>query len=105
MPARVNNASSSLNTPIDCRDKEGHTALLWAAYQGHTTTVRFLLQEGANLHAVDSDGCSALHWASNRNHVEVVQFLIDEGANIRLADSQGETPGSLMTRVESKTVL
>lgn len=98
VPAR---AGGSLNTPLEYRDHDGHTALHWACYQGHLAVARYLLQEGAALAAADAQGCTPLHWAANRNHPELVQFLVDEGADARAPDAQGETPEACAVRKQA----
>ena len=49
-----------------------NVALRWAAYYGHTETVKLLLQNGADVHAYDD---YALRWAADMGHVEIVKLL------------------------------
>ena len=68
-------------------DAEGRTALMIAAYKGHTRVVGILLAVGANVDdifndAKDNDGNTALHHAAKReNNQEVVRQLLDAGAD------------------------
>merc|ERR1712000_69242 len=85
-------ANTVQDTPIDLGDNEGHTALMWAAYRNYLSTVRYLLQEGADLTKKDTSGDTALHWAAFRGNAEIAHFLAGEGADANLVDKDGETP-------------
>ena len=61
-------------------DKNGTTALLWAAGRGHLPVVQWLLQAGgARIDEKDNDGRTALLWAANQGHLPVVQWLLQAG--------------------------
>lgn len=70
------------------------TALMTASYYGHTETVRWLLQHGAKVAAVNGDGETALHYAtrSPRRSSTVVRALVDAGADVNAANKDGATP-------------
>ena len=53
--------------------------------------VRFLLANGADLHAQDDDGYTALIYAAWEGDVEVVRFLLDNGANLHTSTGYGYT--------------
>ncbi|OBZ74694.1 Palmitoyltransferase AKR1 [Grifola frondosa] len=42
---------------------QGHTALMWAAYQGDALSVDLLLKHGASPNTRDESGLTPLHWA------------------------------------------
>lgn len=46
---------------------------------GHTKSVEYLLQKGADIHLHDN---IAILWACRNNHIETVKFLLDHGASI-----------------------
>ena len=46
--ARVEYILSQGKVPVDSPGPEGSTALYWAAYEGHTSTIELLLKAGAN---------------------------------------------------------
>ena len=48
---------------LDRKDTQGHTALMWAAFQGDALSVDVLLKHGAAVHVSDMDGLTPLHWA------------------------------------------
>jgi ankyrin repeat protein len=66
-------------------------ALVSAARNGDTDSVRSLLVEGADVDAVSGDGTTALHWASYRDDVELVALLLDAEASVNVANDLGAT--------------
>ena len=62
------------------RHHEGHP-LSRAAHNGHFQTCKFLLEQGAEVDAMDLGDNTPLHWASMRGHVEIVNLLLMHGAD------------------------
>ena len=70
--------------------------LIDASNNGHTETVKVLLEHGADVHADDD---WALRWASYNGHTETVKVLLEHGADVharddyslRLASDNGHT--------------
>ncbi|XP_051912167.1 ankyrin repeat domain-containing protein 16 [Hippocampus zosterae] len=60
------------------------TSLHYAAKEGHVSTIKTLLDLGADLHAQDKKGRTALHMASIGQHAEAARTLLQLG----LKDSQ-----------------
>ena len=60
------------------------TALMYAAYRGHTSIVQYLLDEGAPVNTQDVDGVTSLMLASSLGHSEVVRVLINYGADVNI---------------------
>ena len=56
-------------------------SLLDAAEKGDADTVRQLIHDGANVHAVDGDEWTALHWAATNGHQDTVTALLQANAN------------------------
>ncbi|CAL1299963.1 unnamed protein product [Larinioides sclopetarius] len=67
-------------------------ALHIAAEEGHTDTVKFLLDEGADINAQDCNGDTALHLSSLNVRKEVVQLLIERKADILIKNNSGTFP-------------
>ena len=75
--------------------------LIAASKQGNIDIVRFLLENEANVHAVDD---LALRWASSNGHTDTVLLLLDNEANIHaqndlaliLASKNGHTDTVLL---------
>lgn len=75
--------------PVKWRSESGATALHYAALQGDTESVKHLLAQGADPHAITNDGANALHWAAMGQRDEgVIVFLLAAGLN-------PDTPGPL----------
>ena len=47
------------------------------------TTVRSLLQEGADVNTAQGDGMTALHWAAVNGQLDTAKMLLYAGANLR----------------------
>ena len=60
------------------------TALMVAAYRGHTSIVQYLLDEGAPVNTQDVYGSTSLTIASELGHSEVVRVLINYGADVNI---------------------
>ena len=53
--------------------------------------VKKLIEEGADLNAVDKNRATALYWASLWGRSEIVKMLIEAGADVNAVDVDGET--------------
>lgn len=73
------------------RDRDGWSAIHWAAEEGHLEVVRSLLEAGANVNAVSSYGTSALHCAANGGHAIIVKLLLSRRADALRANCHGWT--------------
>jgi ankyrin repeat protein len=67
-------------------------SLLDAAKAGDWSSVRELVQDGADVTARAPDGATALHWASYWDDVATAELLIQAGADARAANDLGATP-------------
>jgi len=76
----------------DAVDKDGMTALLFAANNGNTEVIRYLLENGADIKAHDTRlERSAIHFAVESGNLECVKFLSEHGANMLDRDIYGAT--------------
>ncbi|KAJ3809040.1 ankyrin repeat-containing domain protein, partial [Lentinula aff. lateritia] len=66
---------------VDSVDLQGHTALMWAAYQGDAVSVDVLLKHGADVTTKDEGGLTPLHWAVVRGNKAVIKKLLESGAD------------------------
>lgn len=74
------------------RDREGWSAIHWAAEEGHWDVVLLLLKHGANVNGVSSYGTSPLHCAANGGHNNIVSGLLQHGADPLKSTCHGWTP-------------
>ena len=65
----------------------GWTALIWAARNGRTEVVNFLLDHGVNINAITKDGFTALVHAISKQHTETAHLLLESGANPNLVEN------------------
>jgi cytohesin len=63
-------------------------ALYGAARNGHTETVAYLLERGADIDARGVFGATGLHWAAINGHRETVEFLVAHGADLSIGDPE-----------------
>lgn len=60
-----------------------------AAMRGEWTTVRALLEQGADVNAAQGDGMTALHWAARHGHLATANMLLHAGGNLRATTRLG----------------
>ena len=84
---------------IHVRNKKDQTPqhLLLAMWRGKSPDadidiIRFFLERGADVDAVDDGQFTLLHMASYYGTIEVVRLLLQHGANINVRNGDGQTP-------------
>lgn len=86
---------TEVNIPVEggrIAEREGLTALHWAAARGHCWIVEDLIMSGADIDArVSHSGECALHLASRRGQDAVVGVLLDMGASATVLSLSGLT--------------
>ena len=74
--------------PVDSRDKDGFTPLIWAANRGAGKLIELLLARGADVNAKATgggyEGRTALMLAQN---IATVRILLDAGADPKVVDA------------------
>ena len=68
------------------------TSLHVAAYKGHLSICRLLINNGANIEARESVGRTPLCYAAVFDNIEIVRLLCDRGAEIEARDFRGMRP-------------
>src|SRR5580704_10707876 len=66
-----------------------------AVKSGNRASVRTLLNQHADVNAVDSEGATPLAWAVRNDDVETARLLLTAGAKANMASRNGVTPLSL----------
>ena len=80
------------STSVDEPDRQGHTSLMWAAYNRLPAIVDLLLQWGASVSVVDDTGFQPLHWALVKGSPPCILKLIEARADRFAKTSNGKTP-------------
>ncbi|PFH32457.1 ankyrin repeat-containing protein [Besnoitia besnoiti] len=78
------------------------TAFWHAAWKGHESVCRLLLEKGAAINHQDFEGRTPLHEAAYHGHAHIVKFLLENDAAIDMPDAAGETP--LMRAVRGRRI-
>lgn len=60
---------------VNVKDKDGWTALMWAAYKCHYEIVDLLLKNGADINMKDDNGKTAFLIAEGGMHNEIAELL------------------------------
>jgi ankyrin repeat protein len=72
-------------------DPEGWTPLIYAAFEGHTELVRFLLTLDIDIDAQSENGMTALMAAIRNGHLDVVKVLLEQDPDINLVNQNNLT--------------
>lgn len=81
---------------IHKRNNRGETGLHIAAYEGDVDLVKYLLNAGLDVNAIDNDGNTAMHKAcecdvgDERQLVESITELLWRGADLSIINNEGE---------------
>lgn len=86
---------------VDSRDSQGHTSLMWAAYQGDALSVDLLLKHGASPLTQDDAGLTPLHWAVVRANRVCIRRLVEQGGDLTAKDGEGRTPRDMAVELKS----
>lgn len=76
--------TQSLNqgADVNCKDKNGDTALIIASKKGHTETAQVLLNNGADINGKNRWGWTPLMTVSANGFFEIAQMLLDRDADM-----------------------
>ncbi|XP_044540696.1 IQ motif and ankyrin repeat domain-containing protein 1 [Gracilinanus agilis] len=77
---------------VECTDANENTPLSEAAGGGHPASVKFLVENGANLNCKGAFGRTPLYRAAFGGHLAVVEILLQNGADPRIYADDGNTP-------------
>jgi len=81
---------------VDQTDSTGMTALMHAAYKGHTEMCRMLLKQGSDVNAdTHAHSYTPLHFAALSSRIDTSQLLLDAGARTYKVNSVGRTAAQM----------
>ncbi|HYM10292.1 MAG TPA: ankyrin repeat domain-containing protein [Bryobacterales bacterium] len=81
----------------------GSTALMYAALYGDASSMRLLLEKGADPNARNDGGATALMWAAD--DAEKTRLLIERGADVNAKSEDGRTPLLIASGVFGNTAV
>jgi ankyrin repeat protein len=67
--------------------------------------VKFLVAEGADIHAKDNEGNTTLYDAFGSGNLDVVKFLVSKGVDVNAKDEYGGTPLHIAVAVDNLEVV
>jgi ankyrin repeat protein len=79
---------------------DGYTALHYAAQEGYTGYIGFILEKKAEINVKNNSGASPLHEASRFGRLEAIDLLIAGGADPNAQDAKGNSALHLAVPVE-----
>ncbi|KAI0824393.1 ankyrin [Trametes gibbosa] len=91
--------------PPNLTNDKGNTLLMLAAYNGHATLVKDLMDKGADPNATNDQGQSPLAGAVFKGHDEVVRVLVEGGSNPRLGTPTAIQTARLFKKQDLLTVM
>jgi len=77
---------------VNLQDKNGNTALMWAAHCGNHKIVEALIDQGAWVNAQNHCGETALYLTCASGDEKSAYLLMESGADPHLATMEGSTP-------------
>jgi ankyrin repeat protein len=88
-------------------DKSGRTLLHAASQSGSAQLVRFLLEQGAAVNAIDSNNTCAVHFAASLPSADVMAVLVEPvfRASLDHQDRRGDTPLIIAARAGNLPVV
>ena len=66
--------------------------LIAAAEAGDLSTVRSLLEQGADMNGITKFGCTAMWYAASKGHLAIVQLLRQNGADMEQSGFSNDSP-------------
>ena len=81
-----------MSTHLELRDKEGYTPLLASLYGEYTDVAKYLIQQGANIYAVDICGVGCMFYAGDASDKAFFELLVSYDLDVDQPAPGGSTP-------------
>lgn len=75
----------------NCSHLYGTTFLMWVSANGYTNDVKSLIDNGADINAINNFGWTPLMCGCYHGHTEVVRLLLENGADVNASNNDGQT--------------
>lgn len=79
----------------DIRDREGNSALHWAAAMGESFIVDLLCDQGANPSALNNGNFLPIHYAIKKGYLDIAKILVQRGSDLKTENTYRQTPLSM----------
>ena len=76
---------------VNHSNKDGLTAVHYAAQQGNVNVLKLLQHRGANIDQVDSTGTNSIMFSLTNGDCETVRWLTENGVDVNVSDYEGIT--------------
>lgn len=86
-------------------EADDSAALFRAAKDGDASKIRILVENGADIDAIDNQGWTPLFWAIKNRHVKAAAELLTAGADVEVEARNGWTPAALATKTGSPLII
>ena len=87
----------------EIKDKEGRTALSWAASSGNIGALQQLISVHANLNTQDNDLQTPLMWAVLMGQKKAAELLLQSGADINIVDARNDSVFMRINKIKIKS--
>ncbi len=90
-----------MNADINRRNRQGKTALMFAAEKGHGEIVQLLVEKGATINDRDRKKKSAADYAAISGHADILKYLLEKGAGKPAVKTGTKKKSSLFLKPET----
>jgi|TARA_B100000315_G_scaffold107356_1_gene98529 ankyrin repeat protein len=87
---------------INAKDKNGNTALMYAASNDKIDIAKILLDAGADVNAINKRRSTALIIAAWHGYINMVEVLINAGADVSVKNKDGNTALKIATEINDQ---
>jgi ankyrin repeat protein len=93
-------APAARSSNYNIRVADGYTALHYAAREGYSGYIDFILEKNVDINIKNNSGATVLHEASRFGQLQIMEQLIDKGAEVDAQDAKGNSSLHLAAPVE-----
>ena len=84
-------------------DRQGLSALCWAARQGYGDVVKALVKAGASVNNTSHQNWTPLHWAAVSGNIEALDAILSKKVDVNAKNDNHDTPLTLATLIDGET--